>query len=239
MKPISRPILMTLILLNCLSLRAQSIAPVPFAVDEEIHFSVWYNFIRGGRHTLKIAGVDTVDGRVCYRLVSRTETSRFFSRFYKVRDLSASWLDVHRLVPRRFEKDIHEGHYRKKYQVHFRYADSLALSNTDTVRLEQSVQDPLSIFYALRAESLAIGQRLKLASFDEDKLTDYDLLVRERERLETPLGELECLVLEPFQEAGELFRNQGRVMIWLSNDHRRIPVRVVGKTTIGSMISSH
>ena len=236
MKPACRTI--TILLLVCIApvLQAQSIAPVPFSVGEEIQFSVWYNFVRGGYHTLKVSGLDTVGGYACYQLQSRTETSRFFSRFYKVRDVASSWLDVHRLVPHRFEKDINEGHYSKEYRVLFHYEDSLAVSNTDTVRIDQAIQDPLSIFYALRAESWSVGQRLKLLSFDEDKMRDYDLLVKGRETLKTPLGDLACLVLEPFREDGELFRNQGRVTIWLSDDQRRIPVKVVGKTTIGSMI---
>ena len=215
---------------------AQSQTALPFGKGEHIEYSVWFNFIRGGQHTLDIASIDTLDGNPCFHIISRTKSKGVFEKIYRVRDTSETWLDTEGLFSRRFRKAINEGRYHKKYDVRFDYSDSLAYSKRDTVRIDRPVQDALSIFYAARAERLWVGRDLHLNNFDQDTLIDYNLKVNGRETVDSALKQHECFVLEPYKEKGELFRNKGKITIYLSDDENRIPVMIVGKATIGSMI---
>ena len=44
-----------------------------------------------------------------------------------------------------------------------------------------------------------------------------------------------CIVIEPVLKAGGIFKNQGRLVIWLTDDDRRLPVLMKSKVSIGSI----
>jgi hypothetical protein len=56
-----------------------------------------------------------------------------------------------------------------------------------------------------------------------------------RETVKTPAGKFKCVVLEPLLKAGGIFKNKGRLVIWLTDDERRIPVLMKSKVMIGSV----
>jgi hypothetical protein len=53
--------------------------------------------------------------------------------------------------------------------------------------------------------------------------------------VKTPAGQFDCVVIEPFLKAGGIFKNKGRLVIWLTDDDRRIPVLMKSKVAIGSI----
>jgi len=42
-------------------------------------------------------------------------------------------------------------------------------------------------------------------------------------------------VVRPFREGKNLFKNQGDMQIWISDDERRLPVKIQIKMKFGSM----
>ena len=56
-----------------------------------------------------------------------------------------------------------------------------------------------------------------------------------REVVETPAGKFKCVVIEPKLKAGGIFKNKGRLVIWLTDDERRMPVLMKSKVAIGSI----
>jgi hypothetical protein len=59
--------------------------------------------------------------------------------------------------------------------------------------------------------------------------------VHRRERVEVPVGEFDCLVVEPVMRSPGLFKQKGRILIWLTDDRRRIPVQVRSELPIGAI----
>jgi hypothetical protein len=53
--------------------------------------------------------------------------------------------------------------------------------------------------------------------------------------VKTPAGKFQCVVVEPLLRAGGIFKNKGRLVIWLTDDERRIPVQMKSKVMIGSI----
>jgi len=101
------------------------------------------------------------------------------------------------------------------------------------------VLDVLSAFFVTRLRGVPEGGELTLPVFDNGK--HYRLGVRflGRERLDLPgpLGrKTATIVVEPLLLEGTgLFVKQGRLKIWLTDDARRIPVRMRSKVAIGSV----
>jgi hypothetical protein len=46
-------------------------------------------------------------------------------------------------------------------------------------------------------------------------------------------GTFKCIVIEPMVTEGGLFKSEGNILVWLSDDDRKIPVKVATKIPIG------
>ena len=65
----------------------------------------------------------------------------------------------------------------------------------------------------------------------------FDLIVRVlgRQQLEVAAGTFNTVVIEPLVREGGLIKTEGRIVVWLTDDQRKIPVRVNTKVVIGSI----
>ncbi len=209
---------------------------VPFGVGEHLEFSVNYNVLRAGTATLSVESVEDYDGHDCYKLVSTASSNSVVSTFFEVRDRVESLMDVKGLFSRRFEKHLKEGGYVKDEEIHFDYAARLAYyTDGDTVEILQSTQDALSALYFARTLDLEVG---KLVAFPEHAgKKNYPLRVRVlgKERIRTPAGKFNCIVVEPRMKSEGIFKHKGRLTVWLTDDDRRMPVQMKSQIVIGAI----
>jgi hypothetical protein len=56
-----------------------------------------------------------------------------------------------------------------------------------------------------------------------------------RENVEVPAGTFRCLVVEPLLKSAGLFKQEGSLTIWLTDDARRMPVLMKSKVAVGSI----
>jgi hypothetical protein len=56
-----------------------------------------------------------------------------------------------------------------------------------------------------------------------------------RESITVEAGTFRCIAIEPLVVEGGLFKNDGRIVIWLTDDARKMPVKVATKVLIGSI----
>lgn len=217
--------------------------PVHLAADDNIHvgeqltYQLSYGIFNAGVSTMEVMKVDTTHGHVTYHLQSRTRTNSFLDTFYKVRDEVNSWVDTSTFASVRFEKSLHEGKYRKDYAVWFNYQEMTAYSSSDTtVQIPGHMQDVLSLFYYLRSLNLSVGDTVRMSNYDNDKISPFLLAVNGIEKVRVPAGTFECLAVEPFSESDFLFKYEGNLRIWLTDDERKIPVMMKSKANFGSMV---
>jgi len=100
------------------------------------------------------------------------------------------------------------------------------------------VLDTLSSFYYLRNRPLQIGKTELLHIYDGDVYAPVpvEILRQEEVRLRN-LKKVDSLVLRHVKQEGGIFRRTGDMMIWLTNDANKVPVKVettspLGKVTI-------
>ncbi len=205
-------------------------------VGERIRFQVKYGIFDAGTSIMEVEAIDTTHGHITYRLHSNTRSNKFIDAFYKVRDHMTSWIDTLSLATVQFEKSLNEGKYNKDYSVWFDYNEMQAVSSDTTIAIEDEMQDVLSLFYYIRSFDLSVGDTIRMSSFDNDEISPFWLAVKDIEKVKVPAGEYECLVVEPFLESDFLFKYEGGLTIWFTNDERNIPVLMKSKASIGSMI---
>jgi Protein of unknown function (DUF3108) len=217
----------------------QEIVPAPehpFRPGESLRFSVQYGFINAGSAWLEVQTARTPSGRPAYNLIARAESNAFFSRFYKVRNRIESLWDCDGRFSLRYAEDRREGKFRAKSEIRFDPERHEAIyPDGESLPTPPSVQDALSSFYYTRYQALPLGGSVVFDYHASRKSRPLEVRVLGRERVDTPAGKFDCVVVEPMLNAGGIFKNKGRLVIWLTDDDRRMPVLMKSKVLVGSI----
>lgn len=214
-------------------------ANAAFRGGEYLRFNVNYRFVTAGEARMMVR--DTVyHGRKCYKLEFTLTSKPFFDIFYKVRDRYSSYIDAAGLFPWRFEQHIREGGYSRDFVADFDQRNHVAVTEKGSYRIPAYVQDMMSAFYLSRTidySGYAVGQKLHLQNFFKDSTYDLDVKFRGRQTVEVEAGKFRCIVIEPLAKEGGLFKSEGTIFIWLTDDERKLPVLVTTKIRIGDVDS--
>lgn len=98
------------------------------------------------------------------------------------------------------------------------------------------VMDAVSGFYFLRNRDLKVGKSVELHLFDSNEYSPTTIEVLRRERVSLPGGdEVDALVLHPLFKTAGFFRRTGDIMIWLTDDQFRVPVRLETFISLGKV----
>lgn len=208
----------------------------PFRVGESLRFSVQYGFIKAGHAWLEVPQLVDRDGRQAYQLVARAESNAFFSRFYKVRNRIESLWDREGRFSWRYSENRREGGHRAQDEILFDPSRGEATyQDGQRYPVPPHVQDALSSFYYTRYQALPLGGSVVFDYHASRKTKPLEVKVLGRERVKTPAGTFDCVAIEPILKAGGIFKKSGRLVIWLTDDERRMPVLMKSKVTIGSI----
>ena len=217
----------------------RSIPNDAFNVGERLVFDINYGFVTAGQAVMVIPGYKYVSGRKVYEINTYAASSPAFDNVFKVRDKYSTFLDVDGIFPHRFEQHVHEGHYNKDYDAFFDQDELTAESNDGTKsKIPKYVNDILSAFYYIRTLDLTKfhkGDKISLENFYEGKTHPLDVLILGRQRVEVEAGTFDCIVVEPMVVEGGLFKNEGSIKLWLTNDANKMPVKVSTKVVIGTI----
>lgn len=210
---------------------------VGFEPGERLVFSVQYGLITAGEATLEIdAGVKVRQGRPCYHVVSQAQSNAMFSTFFKVRDRVESFLDTLHLHSVRFEKHLREGNYKKDLLILFdQEAHKAQIDGRRECDVEPHVQDVLSALYYVRTVPLEVGKSVYVPNHDNGKNYPLEIKVEGRERVTVDAGTFDCLILEPVLMGEAVFKQNGRVKVWVTDDAIRMPVLLKSKVFVGAI----
>jgi len=209
---------------------------IPFKVGERLTYTLQFNVIKMGRGYLSVESYDTISGVQSYHVRFRAKTSKFADNFYRVRDKIDIWLNMSNLTTLKLLKQLNEGNYHKNYDTSIDYNNLIAITNNDTLKINGPLRDPYSLLYYFRTIPLEIGQILNFTTFDNKKLTDFQVIVDGKEIVKTPAGTFPCIIIKPFREGKTLLKNDGDMKIWFSDDELRLPVQIQIKLKFGSML---
>ncbi len=94
--------------------------------------------------------------------------------------------------------------------------------------------DPISAFFQLRfRKDLKPGATLSMEVVDGKKQYAAKITVGKAQQISTPIGFFNVIPVYPELKKSKLFRHRGAMIIWLTNDERRLPVRVETDVKIG------
>lgn len=211
-----------------------------FGPGERLKFSIGYGFVTAGTAFLEVVDTNTYNGKVCYKIVSQTNSNEFFDSFYKVRDSIVSQIDVDGIFSRHFFKALHEGSYHSTREIEFNHELKRAVfrkgsDKVDTVSLLPFTNDELSVMYYVRTLPLEVGKNVRIPSISGDTCDYIEVRVLGRETIEVPAGVFKCIVVEPLLNAAGIFKQEGEIKVWLTDDRLRMPVLMRSKVLVGSI----
>ncbi|MBI5868439.1 MAG: DUF3108 domain-containing protein [candidate division Zixibacteria bacterium] len=208
-----------------------------FGVGETLHYDIgWQSIVAGKGQMVVNAPVDT-NQRLCFPVVSTVESTPFFSTFYRVDDSAVSFIDVRQIYPVRFEKYLREGKYRSDQIADFDPTTGQAYTPKDTIDIPAYVQDALSLLYYVRTLEMKPETEFTVDNFTGKKSYTLTVRILHRERIEVKAGTFSTIVVEPLLQAAGLFKQEGKLKVWLTDDRLHLPVLMKSKVLVGSIVA--
>ena len=231
----------SIILLFLVSLNAEDFRTIEnkaFKEGEKLTFDVKYGFVTAGIAEMSIPKTTTIAGRDVYNITFQVNSVPAFDPFYKVRDRYETYLDVKALFPWRFEQHIREGGYKRDFAAFFDQRRGVAKTSEGSYDIPENVNDIVSAFYLARTfdyTQMQPGDKVHLENFYKDKVYPLDVVYKGKETISVEAGTFNCIIVEPLVEEGGLFKSEGNIVIWLTDDALKIPVKVKTKVIVGSI----
>ncbi len=213
-----------------------------FQVGEELTFDLNYGIINAGQSTIKVSETVYRDSIKCLQIVSESRTNNFFDKIFKVRDKIESIWDFESFSYK-FSKNLSEGKYRQQ-RTHFYYPaqkfslylkkDKKATKFTETkIFIPGKTHDMLSGFYWMRLQKLTVGDTIFTNVTVDGKNYNAGIKILRKEKIQSIFGQTECLVLEPILKSDSIFKQSGKMLIWITNDDNKIPLKIESKIIFG------
>lgn len=206
-----------------------------FGVGERLHFDINYGYINAGSAEMRVLDLVEWEGRPCYYIQTQAHSNSFFDSIFPVNDTVESIIDVVGLCSWHFEKRLREGSYRSERIYTFDQINQYTVYDGDTISTPAFIQDVLSAFYYVRTLDLKIGETLVIDNFSRGKVAPLEVRVLRKERVEVPAGEFDCIVVEPLLQAAGVFRHEGQLTVWLTDDRLKMPVLMKSKVLVGAI----
>jgi archaellum component FlaG (FlaF/FlaG flagellin family) len=133
---------------------------------------------------------------------------------------------------------VYEGGYKKYENVTFNHAANTAVTNEGVYKVPNCVQDVLSaIYYARNIDfnKYNPGDKIPFSMFLDNET--YDLYIRYigKETIKTKYGKFKAIKYKPLLIKGTIFEGGEKMMVWVSDDANRIPVRVESPISVGNI----
>lgn len=216
-----------------------------FAAGEKLTYSIsWSDIVKAGIAVMEVSEGTGPDGRRALKYVSRTHSVGLVEKFYPVRDTVESLVDADDLSSLQFVlRESHGKRQRERDMLFDRAKETVTVSVNhgapETFSVPVRVQDALSSLYYVRArKDLTVGQSVLVDVHDNDKTWSVEIQTLGKERIETPAGSFDTVKVKTYPKYEGVFMNKGEIYIWLTDDARRIPVKMQSIISIGSIMAT-
>jgi len=219
--------------------------PLPFRPGEKLVYEVRWERIPVAQVRLEVRPFGQIQGEQAYHFAFQARTYPALDILYRVDGGIDAFtnLDVTRSL--RLVKDMHEGRSRKIYRVDFDWDRARATYVNEEgkkrrMALSEGTLDLLSVLYYVRSLALEEGLVVSRSLCSGKKTLVVSARVEGRESIRVG-GRLRpaFLVAPDVRKAGKIFKKSKRptLLVWISDDEARVPLKVVGKVWVGAFIA--
>lgn len=242
-----RRFLPVLVLLTVFSLQLNAynefcgIRNVAFRNGELSTYKVFYTlagvYVGAGEANFSV-NLTRMNGNTVYHLLGEGKTYSFYDNFFRVRDRYESYVDTATLQPYRFIRKVDEGGYKKFQTVNFDQKGNKAISNEGTFNVPNCVQDVISsIYYARNIDfnRYKPGDKIYFNMFLDNETFNIYIRYLGKETIKTKYGKFRAIKFKPLLVKGTIFEGGEKMVVWVSDDGNKIPLRIESPISVGSI----
>ncbi len=245
-----------------------------FETGEELNFNIEYLGITVGTASLIVLPTKVEQNNIpCLVFKSIAKSSPWINSLYPVDDKMISYFDPNLSRTLSSSKRVHEGKIHREYHAEYDYKSKSVnwwqkahkgsreeLKGDKTFRpksgktndIPSNLMDILSILYYLRRSptSPKVGTYFSMTIYDDLQVVPIEFHILKEEIIEIELNSqkksFSAFKIRPYLSTSGFFQNDGKLILWISADEKRIPLRIessiggVGsvKVELNSMIES-
>ena len=236
--------------INTDSLRVVTDRTLPFKKHEIMVYEGGWEKLNAGYGIIE-STVDTVS-RVA-TLTGTGVTNNFVSSLYRVRDFVVSEYNIDGLYPIFNEQHISENRYKKESWVLFDHKNSRLFTNKkrsektdelDTLsKYEYPVtpftNDYISLLFYIRTINYMPNDTFSANCFVHGKDQLVHFVVHNKDTITVKAGTFNCIKVEPkLVGKGRNFTEKDKMMLWFTDDKRKIMVKATSKVKLGFIIAN-
>ena len=204
-----------------------------FADGEDMQYAVSFGKVHVGSGEMRFVGRDTVRGHDVWK-ASLKISGGFL--MLSVNDTTTSWFDSLTFNSLRFREDLHEPHSNGHRDTQIFPDREIYQKNREPEA--PSVSDPvdeISLVYFVRTLPLAPGQCYVFRRYFQPDGNPVVVHVLRRERVTVPAGSFDAIVLRPEISTKGIFSQNGRALLWLSDDSVHSVLQLKTQLSFGSI----
>jgi hypothetical protein len=210
-----------------------------FKRGEELKFRLHYGAVNAGEAVVKVdESKKLIGGRPTMHIVANGYSKGAFDWVFRVRDYFESYVDEEALIPWIFMRRCDEGGFKINQNQTFNHISGQVNSSGKTMTVPKNVQDMVSSFFYARTLDYSAAKKgdvFEVKTFMDDEIWDLKIKFIGRETIKTDLGKIACMKFVPVVQKGRVFKKEDDLLIWISDDANKIPIRVQAEILVGSV----
>lgn len=216
-----------------------------FRAGEDLKYTVKYGFIKGGEGHFFVK--DTIiDGHSVEHITVAGKTTGLADAIFEVRDTYETYMDKATQLPLMSYRKVNEGKYH--------YFDCTTYDNNNgsvsihketrkgdkdtTETVNGKMRDVISALYYARNNnfnnSMNIGDTISYDTYFSGKIYPMSVCYRGLEMVKTKWGKVRCYKFTPVCEVSKSFKSKDDMVMWISADDNRLPIKLEFKMFVGS-----
>ncbi len=219
---------------------AKKEAPCMPFIGEHLSFDVGWEFINAGSATM-----DILPAQNGWQVKTVAKTNKALDIFRKVRDyITAEGICINgKMQSTVFDANLQERKYSAKKRTEFLWQSNQVTHTQNQVTEHFDVPaghlSVIDAFLAVRNLDLKAGKTIKIPVFDSRKRYEIEVnIADEKETVKAPWGEnVSCIIVKPKLKSEGIFTNKGEMTLWMSDDARHIPIKMIAKIKFGRIIA--
>ena len=207
----------------------------PFKVGEKLIYDASFGSVDAANGALKVLSKELINDIMTYHVQFTAKSKGLINYLFPINDQIDIWLNESSLLPIKILSNIQEGQYQKKRETFLYHNYGYAITDGDTVEIDDSIHSPYSLFYFFRNQKLLKMEGTIIKTIQGKKISPLKLKIEENIHGTVPAGQFSCLKVTPTMREKKEFKNQATMSILFSDDENRYPIKIRMNLKYGSL----
>jgi hypothetical protein len=208
---------------------------------ESLAYKVYYSaaglYVNAGSATFTNK-LEKFNGKPVYHAVGEGGSNSKYDWIYKVRDKYETYIDTATMQPYKFIRNVQEGKTKKYESITFNHSAHTVITDTGVVKVPSCIQDVLSTIYFARNIDFSKykkNDKIPFKMFLEGQVYNLHIRYLGKEDVKTTFGKFKAIKFKALLVEGTIFSGGENMIVWVSDDENKVPVRIQSPIVIGSI----